>query len=53
MSSQNINMIIENTNLDRIKLDNELDKIITYFTNKKINTDTLELLLDIRVNDRF
>ena len=53
LSPQNINMIIENTNLDRVKLDNELDKIITYFTNKKINTDTLGLLLDIRVNDSF
>ena len=46
-------MIIENTSLDRVRLDNELDKIITYFTNKKINTDSLELLLDIRVNDSF
>ena len=53
LSTQNINMIIENTSLDRVRLDNELDKIITYFTNKKINTDTLELLLDIRVNDNF
>ena len=53
LSSQNINMIIENTNLDRVRLDNELDKINTYFTNKKINADTLELLLDIRVNDSF
>ena len=53
LSPQNINMIIENTSLDRVRLDNELDKIITYFTNKKINTDSLELLLDIRVNDSF
>ena len=53
LSTQNINMIIENTSLDRVRLDNELDKIITYFTNKKINTDSLELLLDIRVNDSF
>jgi DNA polymerase-3 subunit delta len=53
LSPQNINMIIENTNLDRVKLNNELDKIITYFTSKKINTDQLELLLDIKVNDNF
>ena len=32
LSTQNINMIIENTSLDRVRLDNELDKIITYFT---------------------
>jgi len=53
LSPLNINMIIESTNLDRVKLNNELDKIITYFTNKKINTDPLELLLDIKVNDNF
>ncbi|MDA9180784.1 hypothetical protein N9O04_00665 [Pelagibacteraceae bacterium] len=53
LSPQNINMIIENTNLDRVKLNNELDKIITYFTNKKINTHTLELLLNIKINDNF
>ena len=53
LSPQNINMIIDSTNLDRVKLNNELDKIITYFTNKKINADTLGLLLDIKVNDNF
>lgn len=53
LSPQNINMIIDSTNLDRVKLNNELDKIIIYFTNKKINSDTLELLLDIKVNDNF
>ena len=53
LSTQNINMIIESTNLDRIKLNNELDKIITYFTNNKINTHALELLLNIKVNDNF
>ena len=46
-------MIIESTNLDRVKLHNELDKIITYFTNKKIITNLLELLLNIKVNDNF
>ena len=46
-------MIIDNTSLDRVKLYNELDKIITYFTNKKIKTDSLELLLDIKINDNF
>lgn len=53
LSPQNINMIIESTSLNRVKLNNELDKIITYFTNKKINTNSLELLLDIKVNDNF
>tara|TARA_B100001093_G_scaffold515401_1_gene591653 strand:+ start:97 stop:1098 length:1002 start_codon:yes stop_codon:yes gene_type:complete len=53
LSPQNINMIVESTNLDRVKLHNELDKIVTYFTNKKIITNLLELLLNIKVNDNF
>ena len=53
LSAENINMIIETTNLDRVKLNNELDKIITYFTNKRINTHDLELLLNIKINDNF
>lgn len=53
LSPQNINMIIENTNLDRVKLNNELEKIITYFLNKKIDLDNLELLLDTKINNNF
>lgn len=53
LSPQNINMIVESTSLDRVKLNNEIGKIITYFTNKIINTNALELLLDIKINDNF
>jgi DNA polymerase III subunit delta len=53
LSAQNINMIIDNSNLDRIKLNNELNKIITYFTNKELNSDKLEILLDLKINDNF
>ena len=53
LSSENINIIADSCNLDRIKLNNELDKIITYFINKKIKRDKLELLLDIKINDNF
>ena len=53
LSSENINIIADSCNLDRIKLNNELDKIITYFINKKKKKDKLELLLDIKINDNF
>ena len=53
LSPQTINLIIENSNLDRIKLNNELEKIVTYFQNKKIEYEKLEILLDIKINDNF
>ena len=53
LSSQNINIIIDNSNLERDKLYNELDKIITFFTNKEIVTETLEVLLNAKTNDNF
>ena len=53
LSSQNINIIIENCGLDRSKLNNELIKIATFFKNKIIDTDKLEALLNFKVNDNF
>tara|TARA_B110000977_G_C11018757_1_gene470476 strand:+ start:368 stop:1360 length:993 start_codon:yes stop_codon:yes gene_type:complete len=53
LTTQNINMIVDNSNLDRIKLNNELNKITTYFDNKIINNKKLEILLDIKINDNF
>ena len=53
LSGQNINIIADSCNLNRIKLNNELNKIFTYFENKKIEKDKLEILLDIKVNDDF
>ena len=53
LSSQNINIIIENCGLDRSKLNNELIKITTFFKNKIIDTDKLEALLNLKVNDNF
>ena len=53
LSSQNINIIIENCGLDRSKLNNELIKIATFFRNKIIDTDKLEALLNLKVNDNF
>ena len=53
LSSQNLNMIIENCGLDRYKLNNELDKIATFFENKIIDTSKLETLLNLKVNNSF
>jgi len=53
LSAQNINMIIENCSLDRDKLNNEINKIVTYFIEKNIDNDKLESLLDIKINDNF
>ena len=46
-------MIIQNSNLDRIKLKNELNKIVSYFQNKKIETKKLEILFDFKINENF
>ena len=53
LSSQNLNMIIEHCGLDRSKLNNELNKITTFFEKKIIDTSKLEALLNIKVNDSF
>ena len=53
LSAENINMIIESSNLDRIKLYNEINKIVTYFIDKTIEKNKLESLLNMRVNDDF
>ena len=53
LSQQNKNIIFESCNMDRVKLNNELEKIITLFHDKKIDTEKLEKLLDIEVNDNF
>ena len=53
LSPQNINTISDNSNFDRAKLNNELNKIVTYFTNKVIHTDELESLLNLKTNEDF
>ena len=53
LTTQNINIIVESCNLDRIKLYNELDKITLYFVNKDIQTDKLRSLLNDQENDDF
>lgn len=53
LSTENINIIIKNVNSDRSKLYNELNKIVTFFKNKVVDTLNLEKILNIRVNDDF
>ncbi len=53
LSAENVNLILNHTNFDRSKLNNELEKIITFFSNKKITFNKLEILLDARINNNF
>ena len=53
LTNLNINIIVENSNLNRIKLNNEIEKIITYFQDKKVATEELLSLLNEKVNDNF
>ena len=53
LSPYNINLIVEHTNLDRSKLNNELNKIISCFPNKNILTEKLEVLLNVKANTDF
>ncbi len=53
LSTENINLILSNVALDRVKLNNELEKIKTLFKNKIINNEELQILLNINTNDDF
>ena len=53
LSSFNLNLILDNVDLNRAKLNNELSKIETFYLNKKIETNTLKILLNSKTNDDF
>ncbi len=53
LTNQVVNLIIENTGLDRNKVNNEIDKIISCFKDKKIDLKKIDLLIDIRTNEDF
>jgi DNA polymerase III subunit delta len=53
LSTQVINFIIQNTGLDRSKVNNEIEKIKSCFLEKKINLEKIDLLLNIKTNDDF
>ena len=46
LSSENINLIIQNCNLDRVKLNNEIDKIKVFFKDKNLDKENLLQLLN-------
>ena len=48
-----INIIINNSKLDRRIIKNEIIKIKDFFSKKVINRNELEILLNIRTNDNF
>ena len=53
LNAININIICDNCNNDRDKLLNEIEKIKTYFFKKKIETQKLEDLLNLKSVDDF
>ncbi len=48
-----INLLLNNSELDRVKLNNELNKISNYFIDKNIEFTKLEELLNSRINENF
>ena len=53
LTPYNINLIIDHTNLNRSKLNNELDKIISFFLDRNILSEKLKELLNAKTNDDF
>ena len=53
INMQNINLILENSNYSRAKLNNELDKINDFFHDKVLSFEKLEDLLNLKTNDDF
>ena len=53
LSTEIINLIIKNTGLDRSKLNNEIDKIVSCFIDKEIDFEKIDLLLNTKTNEDF
>ena len=53
LNPQIINLITENCNLSRVKLNNEIEKIKTFFKDKVIDNLKLESLLNLKINENF
>ena len=53
VTSQIINFITQNTGLDRNKVNNEIDKIISCFSDRKVDINKIDSLLNNRTNDDF
>ena len=53
LTPQVVNNLVSNSNLDRIKINNEINKIKTFFIDKSINQELLDELLDLKSNNDF
>ena len=53
LTTQVVNFICQNSGLDRSKLNNEIEKITSFFSDKKIDLKALDQLLNIRTNENF
>ena len=53
LSQETINNLIENSGMDRKVLQNEIDKITSFFLDKKIDTDKLQKLMNYAYNIDF
>jgi DNA polymerase-3 subunit delta len=53
LNTININTISNNSGLNRVKLNNELNKITSFFEDKVIDEEKLKALLNDKVNDDF
>ena len=53
LSPEIINLVIQNTGLDRSKLNNEIDKIVSCFIDKEIDFEKIDLLLNTKTNEDF
>ena len=53
VTPQVITTLINNSNSDRIKINNEINKIKIFFTNKSIKHDLLDKLLNLESNINF
>ena len=53
VTTADISLIVDNCNLDRVKLYNELNKIKIFFRENKINRNELEILLNTKITDDF
>ena len=53
LTPYNVNLIFDNCDFDRSKLLNEIEKIRIFFDKKKIETNDLQMLLNIRSSYNF
>ncbi len=53
LNSQLLNLLVQNSGLDRNKINNEIDKIISCFVDKKIDLTKVDSLLNVKSNEDF